>query len=574
MATREEIDEIRQRSDIVKVISKYLNLKPQGVNFVAICPFHPDKKPSFTVSPQKNLFHCFGCGEGGDVFKFLMKIEKLTFPEAVEKLAGEVGISLKSKQDSRRGKLTELNEEVALYFQNTLHSWEGVKARAYLRRRGFLPQIIRHFRLGYAPPGWKGLVNKFKNHLKDLETLGLVFLSKDGRYYDRFNHRIIFPIFNPSGEVIGFAGRALSGEPKYLNIQNTPLFEKGSTLYGLNDLSPKDSDFIVLVEGYTDVIAAYQVGVRAVASMGTALTSHQANLLRRYSQGVIIAYDRDRAGKAASLRGMRTLRNSGLEVKVALLPPGEDPDSLIRKNKNAFKGILNKAVPFHKFYISALIEDKDTSILQVKEEILKEAGEFLRNIKSLPLKYSIIRLLAERLDLPEEEVTIALRSGQGSLYNKRNYTKTQTWGPEEHVLYFLLQGDLTVKRAIAELDPADFRRYRGIIKKIFTFTNGFKLEHLLERLGEEEQSLVRGLALTEGMFKDVKKAVIDSIIGLKLNSTNRALEEVRRKLKEAELKGANTEELQEEYLRLIQKRRSLIKIKREKGERKKEREVL
>jgi len=572
MATREEIEEIRARANIVTLASRYLALKKSGKNFLAICPFHPDKKPSLAINPEKNLFHCFGCGEGGDVFKFLMKIEKLDFPEAVRRLAEELGVKLQEQPPSRWEKLKKLNERVCEYFQcNLLQRKEGRKAKEYLREeRGFTAQTIAKFKLGYALPGWDNLLNEFRTEREGLEALGLIIRAKDGGYYDRFRDRIMFTIFDLQGRVAGFAGRALrenqEGEPKYINTPRTPLFEKGEILYGLNFARQAAPQELVLMEGYTDVIAAHQAGItNTVASMGTALTERQAQILRRYIPQVIIAYDRDAAGRAASLRGMRSLRNAGLEVKVALLPVGEDPDSLIKKRSpEAFIKLLEEAIPFHKFYLSCLLEEGNLSLVG-KERILKEAGNFLRGITSLPLKYEIIRELAEQLNLPEEEVELELKRGQALKVKvlAEEGDGAKNWGPEEHVLYFLLQGDLPVSRLLAEVELEDFSQYHDIISAIFALyeeQGEFTPQMLLESLDAESQRLITKLALTQLKFSHLDRAIEDSLARLKLSRLKREMEDFIKNLKRAEQQN-DTEELarlQREYFQL--KKQSLRRL--------------
>ncbi|MFQ6116818.1 MAG: DNA primase, partial [Candidatus Bipolaricaulia bacterium] len=294
MATRTEIELIRERIDMVEVLSRYVALKRSGRNFMGICPFHADQRPSLVVDPERKLFHCFGCGAGGDLFKFVMKIEHLDFGEALERLAEEAGVELSRGGPSRGNGLRELNERVARYFEENLRSPAGAAARKYLKKRGITPETVEEFRLGYALPGWDNLLKRI-GRAEELAQLGLVVQGKSG-YYDRFRDRIIFPLCDTGGRVIGFSGRVFRGEgkedraakgsrqdePKYLNVSNTPLFKKGELVYGLHLARRAGPKELVLVEGYTDVIALHQAGfTNAIATMGTALTDSQARLLRR-----------------------------------------------------------------------------------------------------------------------------------------------------------------------------------------------------------------------------------------------------------------------------------------------------
>ncbi|MFQ6117555.1 MAG: DNA primase, partial [Candidatus Bipolaricaulia bacterium] len=416
MATREEIELIRERIDMAEFLSRYVALKRSGKNYAAICPFHADQRPSLVVDPERKLFHCFGCQAGGDLFKFLMKIERLSFGEALERLAGETGVSLSSRSSSK-DKLWELNEQAARYFQENLESEAGAAARRSLAKRGIAPETMKKFRLGYALPGWDNLLKKI-GRTEELAQLGLVVQGREGRYYDRFRDRIVFPLCDSVGRVIGFAGRVFRGqgdEPKYLNISNTPLFTKGEAVYGLHLARQENPMELILVEGYTDVIACHQAGLtNVIATMGTALTEQQARLLRRYVERVVLAYDRDAAGQAAALRGMRALRNAGLDVQVALLPEDGDPDSLIRaQGATTFRATLDAALPFHQFYISHLGEQARGDNPLLIERLLHEAGAFIQGIASSPLRHELIRGLSQEFGLTEEEVELELRRGQG-----------------------------------------------------------------------------------------------------------------------------------------------------------------
>jgi len=295
-ADRTDIQAIKERIDIVAVISRYLSLSESGANYKGRCPFHKDDTPSFMVSPQKGLWHCFGCGEGGDLFGFLMKIERISFAEAAKRLAAEAGLSFEQRVDGQRERLRKINAEAADYFcHNLTEHAAGEKAREYLVGRGYQEESWSQFGLGYAVPGWDHLKAKFAERfgIKPLIDLGLLVQGKEGAY-DRFRDRIIFPIYDLSGRTIAVGGRALQGEPKYLNSPKTDLFDKGRHLYGLfwarDALARRRC--AILVEGYTDVLSLRCAGIpHAVGSMGTALTQSQANLLRRFVEEVVIVYD-------------------------------------------------------------------------------------------------------------------------------------------------------------------------------------------------------------------------------------------------------------------------------------------
>ncbi len=573
MATREELRLIRERADMAGLLSRYLTLKRSGKNYTAICPFHPDKRPSLVIDPERKLFHCFGCGEGGDIFKFLMKIERLSFQEAVERLAQETGVELARRGESGRlERLYELNERAAAYFERNLHQGEGgAPARAYLQERGISPETARAFRLGYALPGWDTLRRRLARTEEEahlFSQLGLLLKREEGGYFDRFRDRLIFPLCDPQGRVIGFAGRLLrerGEEPKYLNISNTPLFTKGATVYGLQlarQVNPKE---MILVEGYLDAITLHQAGFKnTVATMGTALTDSQAQLLRRYVERVVLAYDRDLAGEAATLRGMRSLRNAGLDVRVALLPSGEDPDSLVRtKGSTAFRAVLEGALPFHKFYIAHLVgqaKGPERDPVQI-ERLLAEAGSFISGLVSRPLRHELIRGLAEGFGLSEEEVELEVARqlprprrevavAAAATAAGAEEDQSRPWGPEEHLLYFLLAGDLPLEEAKRELSVQDFTRYGRIVGALFARggeRGRVEPEELLAELEEPDQRVVTGLLLSRVEFTDRAKAVQDALRALKLPRLERELKELKRQLAEAE--GRGEREVAERLLR-------------------------
>jgi DNA primase len=544
MASRDEIELIRERADMLEIVSRYVTLKKAGKNYIGSCPFHQDKTPSFTVNPDKKLFHCFGCNEGGDLFQFLMKIERIDFAEALARLAAQTGVPIRRERASPLQKLKELNERVCLYFQTNLVSPAGQKAREYLRQRGFSKEITEKFRLGYALPRWDDLAKRFSDNAEALETLGLVLRGKDGSLYDRFRDRLIFPIWSAAGDIIGFAGRALGDEePKYLNISNTPLFEKGTVLYGLNFArdAARDSETLIIVEGYTDVISAHQAGIEnVVAGMGTALTANQAQLLKRFASRVILAYDRDAAGRAATLRGLANLRNCDLDVSVALLPPEHDPDSLLRaQGREAFLQILARAQSFHEFYLRSVLEDHPVTTLAGKEKILQNVREFLPMLASVAVRHEIIRELGRVLNLPEEEVARAVKPGKRVGIMTTAVAEEPAWGPEEQVLYFVLQGDLPLSTVRSGLDVQDFTRYPEIARALWELGEGWTVEGLLAKLSAEDQATVRRLVLMQPPLKesDRSRALAEAPWRLRQVRVEERIARLREEVRAAERAG-------------------------------------
>lgn len=350
----ETILQVRERVDIVELIGRYLSLKRSGVNNFGLCPFHGEKSPSFNVNSARQIFHCFGCGEGGNAITFLMKIEGLGFQEAVKRLAGEVGIELEEErispeEEARRrelDKLQRINESVCQFYQEQLLTdAAGAVARKYLRGRGYDGEMARDFQLGYAPDRWEALSDYLKEKQLDAglaRQLGLIRPGKQGRGdYDLFRGRLIFPIFDHYGKVVAFGARTLGEDgPKYLNSPESPIYHKSRVLYGLYRAKEamRRSDTAIVVEGYFDVLAMHRAGVtHTVASCGTALTREHAQILKRYAKKLVLLFDQDQAGISATLRAMEVALPEGLEVQTVVLDPGEDPDSfLARYGKEPF----------------------------------------------------------------------------------------------------------------------------------------------------------------------------------------------------------------------------------------------
>lgn len=346
----ELIEEVRTRNDIVEVISGYVRLQKKGSNYFGLCPFHNEKSPSFSVSPGKQMYYCFGCGAGGNVITFLMEYENQTFPEAVRTLAQRAGIALPeaddSKEarqaDSRRAKLLEINKEAAKYFYYQLRTGRGSVGMEYLRKRELSDETMNHFGLGYANKYSNDLIQylKSKGYSEDLiRDAGLCNVDEKHGMYDKFWNRVMFPIQDINHRVIGFGGRVMGdGKPKYLNSPETEIFDKSRNLYGLNFARTSRKGNVILCEGYMDVIAMHQAGfTQAVASLGTAFTSGQASLLRRYANEILLSYDSDGAGVNAALRAIGILKEAGMTGRVINLEPYKDPDEFTQINSEVFR---------------------------------------------------------------------------------------------------------------------------------------------------------------------------------------------------------------------------------------------
>ncbi len=418
-----KIEEIRATANAVDIISEYVQLRKRGKNYVGLCPFHNEKTPSFTVSDEKQIFHCFGCHTGGNVFKFLMEYKKISFVEAVQEIAEQLGIPLEyqesvgyEEQQSEQEILYDINTEAAKYFlNNLLNDAEAEGARKYLQARNLKTQTIRAFGLGYTLRGWENFINFAKGKTIDLDRavkLGLIGKSDDGRFYDKLPGRLIFPIFSPNGRVVAFAGRILDPEEKgakYINSPESLIYSKSKILYGLS--FAKDEirrlNKAILVEGYMDLISLYQSGVKnVVAISGTALTDDQVQLLSRYTKDVVLLFDSDTAGIKASMRSIEVLLKQDMEVKIVSLPEGEDPDSYVNKfGKDKFDDLMKKAENFIEYqtrYYDSLgkLEDPASAAEAIRDlvkSLVLIRDELKRNllIKNIAKKFNLREKLLE-----------------------------------------------------------------------------------------------------------------------------------------------------------------------------------
>lgn len=423
------VDEIRAKADIVEVISDYLKLELRGKNYLGLCPFHQEKTPSFNVSREKQLYYCFGCGAGGDIFNFLMEIENLPFMEAAKILAGRYGVPIPDKtvsptqraEDELRDQLFQIHEWTAKFFYYLLmEHQQGKEALAYFEKRGFTRATIEKFRLGYAPQGWTALfhfLQKKGYEPYQLEKSGLVLPSKSDRresHYDRFRDRAMFTIFNQRGQPIAFGGRVmLKGEsPKYLNSPETLIFEKNQNLYGIHLAKERmrQTKQAIIMEGYTDVITAHQHGIEnAVASLGTALTENQARLLSRYVEEVYIAYDADTAGQNATMRGLDILKEAGLMVKVITLPDQLDPDDFIRdKGGAAFEEFMSNAVSLVDFKLHQIVQKYDIDNPDGKVKAVEELLPLFLNIDNAIEKDYLETQIVEQLKVSRQALDAEL----------------------------------------------------------------------------------------------------------------------------------------------------------------------
>lgn len=422
----QQIEEIRGRVDIVDVVGRYVALKRSGRNLMGLCPFHQEKTPSFHVQREGQFYHCFGCKESGDVFSFVMKMEGLSFPEALEHLASVAGVQIqrrapsKAEQKRRRDQdvLLQVNKQAALFFEQHLYAEVGRAAKAYLSSRGLDGKTARRFRLGYAPPRWDGLLGELRRQgFEDsvLRQAGLIVTREENAEpFDMFRHRVIFPIADVRGQIVGFGGRALDpqAKAKYLNTPESPLFSKGEHVYGLPQAKEtiRRTRQVIVCEGYTDVVGLAKHGItNAVAALGTAFTAEQAKLLSRWADEVVLAFDADTAGRSAAQRGLDLLSDAGLRVRVAVLPEGEDPDSFVRANgSEAFAQLLTKALPLLDYKIEEALRDVDLATVDGRVRAAQAALPVIAAVESPVAKEAYIERLANRLGSSPQAISLEL----------------------------------------------------------------------------------------------------------------------------------------------------------------------
>ena len=592
------IDEIRQRCDMAGLVGEYLALEKRGKSLLGLCPFHSEKTPSFTVSPDKQLFHCFGCGASGNVFNFIMKIENLEFPEAVRFLARRTGVQIPETRAalSETGRLKEqilaLNRLAADFFAGQLrNSPAAKKAAAYLAGRGIEGSSVELFDLGYAPPGWQSLGDFAKKKGIEGELLlkaGLVSPRQSSGYYDRFRDRLLFPICNLSGEVVGFGARALEegdrSGPKYLNSPETPVFEKGTYLYGLH-LARREirlSKTAIIVEGYTDVITAFQAGIKnIVASLGTALTPAQGRLIRSQAEKVIIAYDADSAGEAAAWRGLKILQDSGCLVEVAVLPEGSDPDGLIRQRGAAyFEDILSRAQPLNRYRLAVLKKRCDPSSEESRRRFLEESLTVLREIPNLVEREIYLKGVAEELGVSEGAVRRELQrklKGQKSYPGHNLQLKDQNKGTdqlkanpaEKMLLSLMMQSEEAVEIVSGSLEAADFQEgpLRQVVETIFQLKEEGRPvsgELLVDCFSDNAIHRMIATASTDPSLQDLESKMLLRMTGDCIERINREKLARQQELQQKELKEIDKNKEYNDYAKKILQEHLQV-IKRLKG---------
>ena len=509
------LDEIRDRADIVDLIGEYVDLKRSGSNYMGLCPFHSEKTPSFSVSPSKSIFKCFGCGVGGDVITFIMKRENLNFPEAVEFLAEKYNVRLSEYKDEnkeardKRNRLYEINREAAMHFLNNFSSSQ--KAQKYLRDRGLSDKTIRAYGLGYSKDSWTDLydhLTKLGYKEEELLDLNLISKSKNGNYIDRFRDRVMFPIINRNNKVIAFGARGFGdAKPKYLNSRETPIFHKGSNLFNMNIISRESSrERIILVEGYMDGISLYNSGINySVASLGTSLTEDQAAIIKKMAKYIYICYDSDKAGINATSRAIDIFLSKSCKPKIIELEGGLDPDDFIKKyGMEGFENKIKSAISYIDFKIKILRENFNLEEAEGLSNFTLESAKILSSIKN-PIERDIfVKEFSKKYNISYKAIENyinylnrnKINSEKKEKFNPKKNTNvvksTKTRAQEELLSYSLLDNDI----------------YNYIKNKIqvFYFTNAMTRASFEEipKMFEEEMEVSEFLNLLE------KNRLIDS----------------------------------------------------------------
>lgn len=560
------LDEIRDRTDLVGFIGEYVPLKKSGRNFKGLCPFHAEKTPSFNVSPDRNIFRCFGCGAGGNVFTFLMHIDGMSFIEAVRQLARRAGVELPAPSaeeaaDARRreGLLQVTRRAASLYHRYLLEAPEAEGARRYVADRGLDAAAVETFELGFAPAGWDFLVTKAQASgvsAQDLETVGLVVRSeRSGSYYDRFRARLIFPIKDHRGEVVGFGGRVLdpeAAEAKYINTPETVLYQKGRLLYGMDKArqEAQEADELLVTEGYFDVITAHQEGLaNIVATLGTALTEQHARLVGRYAYRVTLVFDADQAGVAAARRGADHLVAEGLQVKVMTMPAGEDPDSFIRKEGlENFTVARQEAKPLIDFLLEELLRAGDAASPAGKGRVASELMPLVGRIPNLVERDEAVRRMAAALGVREEAFRDEFRRLRTEARRPpapkpavEPAGREAAWPEEELLVRILLQEPAAVEAA-SELAPDALKDgpLRAICKALVEVAEDGEVDlaRLIDNLADADLAArAVQLAETPHGLDDFRVGLRDSLSAIEERSLRARVRKLEQALKEAEEAG-------------------------------------
>lgn len=519
------IDQIKNTASIVDIASQYTTLRRRGKKHFGLCPFHSEKTPSFTVDEDKQLFHCFGCNIGGDLFTLVMEKESLSFPEALRFLAEKYNIPIPEKRKfspqllKLEEKLYKVCEDSLAFFRKNLHNTsEGKSAHEYLRKRGISEEIIQNLKIGYALNSWDALLNFFQRKNISpglLEKAGLVLrrTTKEG-YYDRFRARIIFPIFTPTGKVVAFGGRTIiNQEPKYLNSPDTPVYTKGKLLYGWNITKDaiREEREIILVEGYTDFLALLQAGIpNAAASLGTSLTSEQVMQASRFESRVIVAYDADAAGIKAALRAISMCFEQGVEIRILTLPKGYDPDSYIRKyGSKEFMEKIQQSKPGLKFLIDSYVQGKRLESPEQKNKIARYIVNEIVKIPDSIIQSEYLKQLSEELTIDEGTLRSLIKA---KAETKEEEQKTVFLNAEKRLLQILFENSSIGTAVFRAMRPEDYKGLKSapvfqILSDFFNEGKEPNYQHMREKIARDLFSSLSQVLQEEEQEASVEEAM-------------------------------------------------------------------
>ena len=553
--TENFIQQVKINLDLVEVAADYVDLEKSGKNYRALCPFHQEDTPSFTINPREQFFYCFGCGEGGDVISFIMEIDNLSFMEALRSLSERAGLEMPaaSEEDKARRRIRntifKANKLAAKFYNYLLLEKDAAEpARKYLQDRGFGQEEMKKFSLGFAPPAWKALTTflvKKNFSQKNLVRAGLIAEGKNNSYYDRFRNRIIFPIFNVRDEVIGFGGRIIDPEdkPKYLNSPETLIFSKKHVLYGLNwaRKSMRASEEAVVVEGYTDVISAHKHGLNNfVASLGTSFTEQQAELLNRYAERVYIAFDADSAGDSATLRGLEILRETGLEVNIINLPNEKDPDDFLQaEGKEAFVNLQGEAPSLIDYRLDRILDNYGLSVSEQKIKAVNKAVDFLATIEDDLTREVYGQKLADKAGIPADNILEELEDRRNRKLREQsstNYDKKNTGSKagnqknlqklEWKLLAALISAGTSSENYINKLQKGFFSEKAADVFEMIRQKSSLNVSDLFSRLDNEKKDKLAEFLFAENRESFTEEKLDDLIAQLKHNFASKQIKKL------------------------------------------------
>ncbi|KEZ88676.1 DNA primase [Clostridium sulfidigenes] len=589
MFSEEIIQKIKEENDIVDIVSEVVTLKKTGKNYLGRCPFHNEKTPSFTVSSEKQIYKCFGCGEAGNVISFVMKTRNMAFPEAVKLLGEKVGIVVddadspgkSSAANEKFKRMYNINIQAARYFYTNLKRFKA--PYEYLKGRGITDETIKKFGIGFALDNWQGIRSYLKQRgfsEEEILELGLTTKNEKGNIYDRFRNRIIFPVFNVSGRVIGFGGRVLDdSKPKYLNSPETPIFHKGTNLYGLNlAIKNNPARTVIMVEGYMDVISLSQQGVtNVVATLGTALTEGQCKLLKRYIDTVIVSFDSDVAGENATIRGLEILQKSGFDLKILQIPSGKDPDEFIRSfGKEKFLNLVDGALPIIDFKLRMAEKGIDFSKQEMVIKYLKRVVNVLKDLDPLE-KAVYIKQVSEKSGIGEEAIMESLdKNPNKSIQNNKNHNINRKFGQKLYLEPGFVRAERTVLSLALDKRLSDkifsnvseddlILKAHKVIYTIIKENNMCSKEELIKIINlqtMQDSEFTKEWIKIQEYKVDIDEGSIDKMVSDCVNNIKKyKLEESRKKIMD-KIRKCESEGLVEETLMLA---RELMDIQKEMG---------